>query len=54
MLGQMLMDLLYPFPLYQVPEAPGRLVEFGITIPKGRPIKDKPCRQSKTTKSTKK
>lgn len=28
MLGQMLMDRLYPFPLYQVPEAPGKPVPF--------------------------
>lgn len=23
-----LMEILYPFPLYQVPDAPGRLVDF--------------------------
>lgn len=54
MLGQMLMDLLYPYPLYQVPDAPGRLVSLGLTIPKGRPTKEKAACQSKTTKSTKK
>lgn len=29
---QPLMELLYPFPLYQVPEAPGRLVPFDALL----------------------
>lgn len=34
MLGQQLMELLYPSHLYQVPEAPGRKVSLGLSIPK--------------------
>lgn len=38
MLGQELMTLLYPSNLYRVPDAPGRKVLLGLSIPKAVPV----------------
>ena len=49
-----LMDILYPYPLYQVPDAPGVLVDFEKLKAQRDLEKKIKCAPLKTTKSTRK
>ena len=47
-----LMDILYPYPLYQVPDAPGRLVDFEELKKQQKLEKNLKCARLKTTTFT--